>query len=342
MFTLRYRYVLILLLAAYSYIVTVFSEVYNYYGIHARVYVILFVFILITLLVWESNRLLEKPLTRIFSPNNTLRFLIFFFAAGMIASVAISVAVVLVTNALFLHQPLGTLSISLKLAFTYATRINLFLHVTNGIVVFARNYKLKQLEAEELKRVTAQSQLQAIKSQVNPHFLFNNLNVLSSLVLLENPDANKFIEAFAKVYRHILSSQQQELITLQTELDFMEPYVFLLKKRFPESIFIKLDIPEKFMSYYTLPVALQMLIENAIKHNIASKAKPLMITVTTDANNNLIVSNNLQTKIPEGESTNVGLKNIAQRYELTAGKKIDIIKTNESFSVALPLIAGKV
>ncbi len=341
MFNLKYRYALIGLLAAYSYLVTLFSEVYFYYGIRAPVYVILFVFVLITLLVWEGNRFIQKLLIRTFSSDNTLQFLIIFFIAGMTASAIIAVTVVLIVNALLLHQPLYNLHISLKLAFTYATRINLFLHVANGIFVFAENYKLKQLETEALKRETAQAQLQAVKSQVNPHFLFNNLNVLSSLVLLENPDANKFLEAFAKVYRHILSSQQEELITLRAELEFMEPYVFLLKKRFPESIFITLDIPDKFLSYYILPVALQMLIENAIKHNIASKAKPLTISIVTDANNKLIISNNLQTKTPEGESTNVGLKNIAQRYDLTTGKNIDIIKTNESFSVALPLIVHK-
>lgn len=191
---------------------------------------------------------------------------------------------------------------------------------------------------EELKRISAQAQLQAIKNQVNPHFLFNNLNVLSSLVMLENPDANKFIEEFAKVYRHILSSQRQELIKLQTEIEYMEPYIFLLKKRFPESINISINIPDKFLSWQILPVALQMLIENAIKHNIASKIKPLNIRITVNKQNNLVVYNNLQPKMPDGESTNVGLNNITQRYDLITGKEIDIIKTKDSFSVALPLI----
>ncbi|MEP6464853.1 MAG: histidine kinase, partial [Parafilimonas sp.] len=173
---------------------------------------------------------------------------------------------------------------------------------------------------------------------VNPHFLFNNLNVLSSLVMLENPEANKFIEEFAKVYRHILSSQQEELILLQTELDFIEPYVYLLKKRFPQSIHINIDVPKVFASYFILPAALQMLMENAIKHNIASRSRPLEIKIYIDEKNNLAVYNKLQLKIPDGQSTNVGLNNISQRYDIITGKKIEIIKTADSFSVTLPLI----
>jgi LytS/YehU family sensor histidine kinase len=226
----------------------------------------------------------------------------------------------------------------MKLTFTYGTRVNLFLHIINGILFYINQYKNKQLETEELKRISSQAQLQAIKSQINPHFLFNNLNVLSTLVMQESPDANKFIEEFSKVYRHVLNTQQLELITLESELEFIKPYIFLLQKRFPESIFIEIKIQQQYFSSLIIPVALQMLIENAIKHNIASRQKPLQILLSVNVNNKLTVMNNLQLKPLIDSSTQIGLQNIAKRYELIAGKQIEIEKTSEHFSVSIPLI----
>jgi len=338
MFSIKYRYAAIIALALYSYFNTLFSEVYAYYHINAPAYLIIAVFVLITLFVWEANRLMQKFLLRFFTSGDSIQFFLVFFLTGIILSVLMAFSVVFIFDRLLLYLPLPVFSISLKLSITYATRVNLFLHIINSVVAFAQKYKKKELETEELKRINAQAHLQAIKNQINPHFLFNNLNVLSSLVMLDNPDANKFIEEFAKVYRHILSSQQHELITLQSEIEFMEPYVFLLKKRFPESVYVSVDIPAKYFEWYLPPVALQMLIENAIKHNIASKIKPLYIKIVVDSKENLVVSNNLQLKIPDNESTNFGLRNISQRYDLITGKNIEIIETDESFSVLLPLI----
>jgi two-component system LytT family sensor kinase len=338
MFSIKYRYAVIVVLAVYSYFNTLFSEVYAYYHINAPAYLIIAVFVLITCFIWEANRLMQKFLLRFFTSNDSIQFLLVFFLTGIILSALITFSIVFVLDRLLLNLPLAVFSIALKLAVTYATRINLFLHIINSVVSFAQKYKKKELETEELKRINTQAHLQAIKNQINPHFLFNNLNVLSSLVMLDSPDANKFIEEFAKVYRHILSSQQHELITLQSEIEFMEPYVFLLKKRFPESLHVSVDIPVRYLSWYLPPVALQMLVENAIKHNIASKTKPLYIKISVDNKEKVVVSNNLQLKIPENESTNFGLRNISQRYHLIAGKNIEIIETNKNFSVLLPLI----
>jgi len=226
----------------------------------------------------------------------------------------------------------------LKLAFTYGTRINLFLHILNAVLFYVGEFKNKQLEAEELKRINSQAQLQAIKNQVNPHFLFNNLNVLSTLVMQESPDANKFIEEFSKVYRHVLNASEHELITLQSELEFINPYIFLLQKRFPESIFISIDIPAQYLSYKIIPVAVQMLLENAIKHNIASRQKPLQISLSVNEKKRLTVMNNLQPRLVEESSTQIGLENISKRYELITGKTIEIEKTDDHFVVSLPLM----
>lgn len=338
MFSTRYRYLFIVILGVYSYANTLFSEVYSFYHIDVHWYWVLLFFVLITGFVWEGNRWLQFLLNRYLKEKGYIRFLIIFFLWGVALSALLSVILVIILNTLFVHLATTELKLPLKLAFTYGTRINLFLHIINAILFYIRRYNDKQVEAEELRSISSQAQLEAIKSQVNPHFLFNNMNVLSSLIMQESPEANKFIEEFSKVYRHVLNSQQHELITLKEELEFITPYIFLLQKRFPESIFIDIDVAPQYLSYYIIPVAVQMLVENAIKHNITSRQKPLRIFLSVTNKKTLTVVNNLQLKPVTVESTHIGLQNIAKRYELITGKTIDIEKTSDNFLVSLPLI----
>jgi two-component system, LytTR family, sensor kinase len=337
MFTNKYRYVFIALLGLYSYVNTLFSEVHAYYGINAPWYAVMLCMVGITLLVWEGNRLLLILLRPRFGKTAGYSFLLLCFAAGAAMAVATTLLFTYLL-AKWVHLPASQLNITLKLAFTYGTRINVFMHILHAIAVFMERYRQKQLEAEELKRMNTQAQLQAIKNQVNPHFLFNNLNVLSGMVMKDNPGANSFIEAFSTVYRHILNSQDKELVTLATELDFIKPYIFLLEKRFPDSIKVRVDINENHFSHYVVPASLQMLVENAIKHNVLSKARPLEIFISINKNGDLFVKNNLQLKQQVETSTQVGLKNIEQRYIFITGRNIDIVKDDNSFTVTIPLI----
>lgn len=342
MFTNKYRYLIILLLGLYSWLNTLFSEVYYYYGIHAPWYAILLLIVIITGAVWEANRLLQKPLSGVISPLASPGiFLLVFFLLGMLLSIIFSVGSAFLLS-YAVKSPPQERRIALKLAFTYGTRINLFLHILNGIQLFFSEYRKKQLEAEELKRISAQAQLQAVRNQVNPHFLFNNLNVLSGMVIKDNPDANKFIEEFSKVYRHILKSQDKELVPLETELEFISPYLHLLEKRFPHSIGVELDINEKYTSWFIVPAALQILIENAIKHNVLSVARPLRISISVNDVSMLVVKNNLQLKKQVEPSTHIGLNNISQRYALINGQNITIEKDQFHFSVAVPLIPSTI
>jgi LytS/YehU family sensor histidine kinase len=137
----------------------------------------------------------------------------------------------------------------------------------------------------------------------------------------------------------VLNTQQQELVLLQEELEFIDHYLFLIKQRFPDSIEIDIDVPQRSRSLFVVPVALQMLIENAIKHNIVSSQHPLLIEIRIDAIGQLVVSNNLQPKNAVEESTRLGLKNIDQRYELVSQQHIHIKQTETVFSVSLPLIS---
>lgn len=334
-----YRFLFILLLTVYSYANTLFSEVYFYYQIPGMPFMHVAFLLCLTLLIWEGNRIIGNLLRKKYADPLPLRFFLIFFFTGSLFAALISLLSAWVTARFFISVPSARLGIALRLSFTYGTRINLFLHVVNGILFYIRQLRHQEKEAAELKRINTQIELQEIKNQINPHFLFNNLNVLSALVMQEHQDANRFIEAFSAVYRHILSSQQQELIQLKTELSVIEPYIFLLKKRFPESILIDIQIPDSFLSFYIIPVAVQMLIENAIKHNVALKSKPLQIQLSIVEPFRLRIANNVQPKTADHGNTRIGLENIARRYQLTTGKEIEVIHTADEFIVLLPLIS---
>lgn len=192
-------------------------------------------------------------------------------------------------------------------------------------------------EKEMLKRESLHAQLDALRTQVNPHFLFNNLNTLSSLIP-ENPThAVAFVQQLSKVYRHILEVKDEESILLKEELDVLNAYSFLLKTRFGNNLNVHIDIPEEKLQKRIVPLSLQILMENAIKHNIVSSDKPLHINVFTD-NGSLVLSNNLQVKNQVNESTGIGLENIRNRYRLLSNKEVKVSSSENYFTVSIPLI----
>lgn len=339
MFKHRYKYVFIALLALYAFINTELCEVYYYFNIRIAWYHALLTILLITWMSWESNRLLETPVQRWHPPGKRRGwYLATFFIMGMAASCAAATATVCSMGYWLYGYTAAVLEMPIKLNLIYAGLITLFFHLLNTILFFFREYKNKLKEAEELKRMNALAQLQAIKSQVNPHFLFNNLNVLSGMVIKDNPRANRFIEEFSKVYRYILNAQDIELVELEKELAFIKPYVYLLQQRYPEGLEVRIGIPTQYHACYIIPVALQMLIENAIKHNVISRNRPLHIEVMTTGTETLVVRNNRQPRRSVEQSNRIGLNNIAQRYEMICGRQIAVHKTREVFEVALPLL----
>jgi two-component system, LytTR family, sensor kinase len=335
----RYRYVFMLLLASYAYLNTAICNVYGYFKIEINWYHALLTIVGVTLLTWEGNRLLKPTIKeRFLKPGNKFTFLgVFFLVGNVVALLAAFVMVYLVGNVLYGYTWQQNWN-PLKLNFIYATLINLFLHLVNAILFFFREYKHKWSEAEALRRSSEEAQMQLVRSQINPHFLFNNLNVLSGMVIKDNPAANHFIEEFCKVYRYILKNQHKELVDLKTELDFIEPYLFLLQKRFDDSIQVKMNIAEPYKKLHVVPAAIQMLIENAIKHNVVSRQRPLTIDIHTNGNNTLVISNNLQPRLVKEPSTQTGLKNIRKRYELISGQAVIINEQEGQYEVVIPLL----
>jgi len=261
LFNHRYRYLFIAILSAYTFLNTVLCDVYYYFNIEIEWYYALLTIVGITFLTWEGNRLIKPYFKRKFlTQKNKIRFLAFFFLAGNVVAPLSALLVVFFVGNIVHGYTWEQNSNPLKLNIIYASLINLFFHLLNAILFFFREYKRHWMEVEDLRKKTTQAQLQLVKSQINPHFLFNNLNVLSGMVIKNNPEANHFIEEFSKVYRYILSNQDKEMVPLKTELDYIEPYVFLLKKRFGEGLQVSMDIPAHCLEHFIIPVSLQMLL----------------------------------------------------------------------------------
>lgn len=339
MFSHRYRYVFIALLSVYTFVNTEICNVYHYFDIGIEWYYAFLTILFITGLTWEGNRWLEPVVRRSFQPaRNKLRFLgVFFLLGNMVGVAAAVIAVYVVGNVIHGHSWQENLN-PLKLNVIYVGLVNLFFHLVNAIFFFFREYRQQWMEAEELRRSSTLAELEMVKSQINPHFLFNNLNVLAGMVIRDNPEANRFIEEFSKVYRYILSNQQKELVELRAELEFIQPYIFLLKKRFEGALDVRVEVDEHQRSRYIVPAALQMLIENAIKHNVVSRQKPLQITIAANGDPRLVVSNNLQPRQVAEPSSRIGLQNIQRRYAIISGREVEIRRTEEVFEVTLPLL----
>lgn len=193
-------------------------------------------------------------------------------------------------------------------------------------------------EAERLKKENLQSQLDSLKAQINPHFLFNSLSTLSSLVT-ENPaKAEQFIEELASVYRYLLQTNEQPLTTLEQELHFIRAYFNLLQMRFGSSIELDLAIDERYHTCLLPPLTLQLLVENAVKHNAALPSRPLLIRIYSDEANNLFVLNTLQKKNNVVPSNRTGLQNIATKYRLLKQADVVVKQTDTHFQVLIPLI----
>ncbi len=199
-------------------------------------------------------------------------------------------------------------------------------------------YKENLAEREILQQMSLQQEFDVLKSQVNPHFLFNCFNTLSSLIVEDPQRADSFLNELSKVYRYLLRNNESSLSTLQNELNFIESYFKLLKTRHGEAVQFQLEIDKRYNHYLLPSLSLQLLVENAVKHNVLSKNKPLMIDIFTTAANRLVVSNNLQRRTKKGPSNRIGLDNIRTKYELLRQRGFQVMEDGRSFTVVLPLI----
>ena len=195
-----------------------------------------------------------------------------------------------------------------------------------------------RIEKEQEKRRLAQFQYNILKQQVNPHFLFNSLNILNGLIEEEkNEEACEYVRKLASLYRYMLQNENEHLVRFSEELEFIDQYIDLLKVRFPYGFTIDINIEQHYLGKFVVQCSIQTLIENAFKHNIVRAEQPLHITITID-DDYICVRNNLQLKSSSSDSTKVGLQNISKQYTATIGKDIIINRNDKLFEVKLPLI----
>ncbi len=267
-------------------------------------------------------------------------------AAGVVGGVVLTMAAVFLLRA-FILMVIDGHSWSVFLANETASDYILSLIVTAFVtIIYHAIYFYKELQKTKLKEQkiiagTASAQFDALKNQLDPHFLFNSLNVLTSLIE-ENPyAAQKFTTSLSKVYRYVLEQKNKELVTVDEELKFARTFVNLLKMRFEDSIVF--DIPEQASNpeAKVVPLSLQLLLENAVKHNMVTPQKPLHVKIF-EKDGNLVVSNNLQPKAVVKKSSGVGLRNIQQRYAILTQRAVEIGKSETRFQVAIPMLTKQI
>ncbi len=194
------------------------------------------------------------------------------------------------------------------------------------------------VENQQLQAENILNQYEALKNQLNPHMLFNSLNTLRSLVREDQEKAQEYIQELSRVLRYTLQGNESRSVFLKDEMDFVSAYIFLLKMRFEDNLFFDIRIDKRYESYLLPPMAVQMLIENAVKHNEISNRRPLTIRICTESGR-LIVSNPVQPKLTASAGTGIGLANLAKRYTLLYKQEIQITE-NENFTVCIPLISN--
>jgi len=203
-------------------------------------------------------------------------------------------------------------------------------------IQFFKSWREVAINEERLKREAIALQYKALKNQVNPHFLFNSLNALTSLVYQDQETAVKFIKQLSDVYRYVLEHKDNELVKVEEEIRFVKKYIYLQKIRFGENLKVEID-DAKENNFEVAPASLQMLVENSIKHNIASSEKPLVVSIYCEEGY-IVVKNNLQRKSIVKDSGGIGLDNIRSRYQHLTDRVVLVEETADEFIVKIPVI----
>ena len=219
--------------------------------------------------------------------------------------------------------------------------VSLLAQITLYCLIYVINYAVAartEMYQEREKANTAQYRYLKLKRQVDPHFLFNSLNILDCLVCEEKTEqASTYIHKLAGIYRYMIKSEDEDIVPLRDELIFVNQYVDLIRLRFPEGFEVNVEVPEEAMSRYILPCSIQLLIENATKHNAVNRDNPLVINIKVE-DSCVCVSNNLIPKVTRSDSTGLGQKYISQQYMDLSGKEIEIRSENGLYCVTLPLL----
>lgn len=292
---------------------------------------------LATAFIWTGNGVMSDLLSERFS---WLKAPVRRFAVSLLATIVYTFLVWwMIASAwqapekgIDLGRPLRNFELSDFLPTFYITLfISIFMHGRG----FLFEWRDSVAVAERLKKEQVEARYETLKNQVNPHFLFNSLNVLTTLVHKDADLAEQFIRQLSAVYRYVLDSRDREVVTLEEELKELEAYIFLMKIRFGDRFSTVIEVQNR--AGKVAPLTLQMLVENALKHNEISKNSPLFVEIREE-NNFIVIKNNLQAKTGVTASSGVGLENIRSRYHFLSDLPVEMIQTEDSFTVKIPIV----
>lgn len=298
---------------------------------------------LYTCSIYFANAYIFVTLDRWFAEDRFSKKRLFI---GFISSFVVTLLVIFLLHlfqALWIDQQNFSQFLAQERASNYIVSIVITLIVTLSLYAFYfyKAYQDSKVKEQKIIAGTANAKFESLKNQIDPHFLFNSLNVLSSLIE-ENPEsAQKFTTSLSKIYRYVLEQKDKELVPLEEELSFAKTYMNLLKMRFENSLFYELPLGEMDPEAKVVPLSLQLLLENTVKHNVVSEQKPLNIKIYVDGDY-LAVENNFQKKEVLQDRKGVGLDNIASRYGIISQRKVLVQQTQDYFTVRIPILTKQV
>ncbi len=293
--------------------------------------------IFIAFIVWQGNRYLFFSLRSYFDwINKPVQKIAVLILSIIFYTVPISVLLIVGWYNLFTDGKVDWNVVSQSTLIILIAVI--FITHVYETVFLVKETESEMIRNEQLERAKAEAELEALKNQIDPHFIFNSLNTLSHLIVERPAKAKQFNDNLADVYRYILQNKARSLVLLREELEFLQSYFSLLQIRFEKAVELRVTIDEKKFEQYLLPpISLQTLAENAIKHNEFSEATPLVFSVVMN-NDELTVHNSIRKKSLRKASSRIGLQNLKNRYKLTTNKEVMIQETKTDFTVRLPVL----
>ncbi|HEX9979280.1 MAG TPA: histidine kinase [Flavobacterium sp.] len=299
--------------------------------------------LLYTVSIYFVNAFVFIALDRVYSHDrfNKKRLLIGFlasFAATLVVIFLLRILEEVIINKKRFGQFLNDENIS---SYSFSVIIFFFISLIVHAFYFYKAYQENKVREQQIIAGTASAKFESLKNQIDPHFLFNSLNVLSSLIE-ENPEsAQKFTTSLSKVYRYVLEQKDKELVSVAEELAFAKTYMNLLKMRFENSLFFELPEAVPQSDAFVVPLSLQLLLENTVKHNVASEQKPLQIRIYLD-DNYLVIENDFMKKEVIQDRPGVGLQNIISRYALITRRKVSVLQRDNIFEVRIPVLTKQI
>ncbi|OUD36700.1 2TM domain-containing protein [Flavobacterium sp. FPG59] len=297
---------------------------------------------LYTLTLYGTNALFFIKLDALFVERFSKKRLFVGFAGSVVLSLIVIFLLHLFEEVVYNNKSLQEfLENENPESYIVSSIITFFVTLTIHAIYFYKAYNENKVKEQKIIAGTANAKFESLKNQIDPHFLFNSLNVLSSLIE-ENPEnAQRFTTSLSKIYRYVLEQKDKELVSVAEELAFAKTYMNLLKMRFENSITFQLPTDFDNLEARVVPLSLQLLLENTIKHNVVSENKPLQITIFIQ-DNYLVVQNNLQKKEVLQDRQGVGLQNIVSRYALLSKRKVLVEQTETDFKVLIPILTKQI